>query len=282
MSYKFDNIYWHTIEDSSFVECFENNEVNLNIKKAELSGDTKNWQIIFKLSNLEEIILHHPTKEQVEALVHLPKLKRLHINDVRLKDIEFLRVLSDLEELKMIYVSGFSSLSPIEDLVKLKSLYIQCLRRVSDFSHISSLKSLQYLSINGTVDWKQPIENFDFLSNLESLEYFSVWLINCRAKFPVFLSALKLKKLKTIMLSRNEFSLEDYVFWEKYFPNVKGTKVELIKKLDGSDNLYFLGKGDGYVNANSKSAKQKIDAYKKRYEEIDIEKWLDVTSEFEE
>lgn len=221
-----------------------------------------------KLPNLEELILYHPTREQVEAVIHLPKLKRLHIIKVQLKNIDFLKELRELEELKMVYVSGFSDLSPIGNLSKLKSLYIQNFRRISDFSSISSLRNLEYLAINGTFDWKQPIENFNFLSELENLEYFSVWLINCKARFPLFLPALKLKKLKRVMLSRNEFSLEDYVFWEKYFPNVEGTKVELAKKLDSSDNLYFLGKGDGYVNANSKNAEQKIDTYKKRYEEI--------------
>ena len=261
-------IYWHTIKDNSFVECFKNNEVNINTKKAEVSTGTKNWQIILKLPNLEELILYHPTREQVEAVMYLPKLKRLHIIKVQLKNIEFLKELSELEELKMVYVSGFSDLSPIGNLQKLKSLYIQNFRRISDFSAIASLKNLEYLAINGTFDWKQPIENFNFLSELENLEFFSLWLINCKAEFPLFRSALKLKKLKGVMLSRNEFSLEDYVFWETHFPNVNGTKVELAKKLDSTDHLYFLGKGDRYVNANSKNAQEKIAFYTRRYEEI--------------
>lgn len=262
------SLYWHRIEDDSYIKCFENNEVNPNTQKAEITADTVNWKIILKLPNLEELILYHPTREQVDVLIHLPKLKRLHIIKVQLKNIEFLKELRELEELKMVYISGFSDLSPIENLSKLKSLYIQNFRRISDFSAISSLKNLQYLAINGTFDLKQTIENFDFLGSLENLEYFSVWLINCKAKFPLFRSALKLKKLKGVMLSRNEFFLEDYVFWETHFPNVKGTKVELAKKLDSSDNLYFLGKGDGYVNAKSKNAQQKIYTYTRRYEEI--------------
>lgn len=262
------SLYWHRIKDDSYIKCFENNEVNLNTKKAEITGNTPNWQIILKLPNIEELILDHPTREQVESLIHLSKLKRLHIIKVQLKNIEFLKELRELEELKMVYISGFSDLSPIRNLSKLKSLHIQNFRRISDFSAISSLKNLQYLAINGTFDIRQPVESFDFLSGLENLEYFSVWLINCKSTFPLFLPALKLKNLKHVMLSRNEFSLEDYVFWEIHFPNVKGTKVELAKKLDSSDNLYFLGKGDGYVNTNSKNAQQKIDTYIKRYEEI--------------
>ncbi|MBF0715801.1 leucine-rich repeat domain-containing protein [Gemelliphila palaticanis] len=267
----FASLYFHRIKDDSYIKCFENNEANPNTKKAEITANTPNWQIILKFPNLEELILDHPTREQVEAVIHLPKLKRLHIIKVQLKNIEFLKELRELEELKMVYISGFSDLSPIENLSKLKSLYIQNFRRISDFSSISSLKSLKYLSINGTFDWKQAIKNFDFLGSLENLEYFSVWLINCKDKFPLFRSDLKLKKLKNVMLSRNEFSLEDYVFWETYFPNVKGTKVELAKKLDSSDNLYFLGKGDGYVNANNKNSEEKINAYKKRYEKIKSE-----------
>lgn len=188
--------YWHRIKDTSFIQCFENNEVNSKVKKAEITRDTKNWEIIFKLPNLEELILDYPTRAQVEALIHLPQLKRLHITKVQLKNIEFLKTLTELEELKMVYVSGFSDLSPIESLQNLKSLYIQNFRRISDFSSIAALKTLQYFAINGTFDWKQPVENFDFLGELENLEYFSVWLINCKAEFPIFRSALKLKKLK--------------------------------------------------------------------------------------
>lgn len=163
------SLYWHRIKDDSYIKFFENNEVNPNIKKAEITADTVNWQIILKLPNLEELILYHPTREQVDALIHLPKLKRLHIIKVQLKNIEFLKELSELEELKMVYISGFSDLSPIENLSKLKSLYIQNFRRISDFSAISSLKNLQYLAINGTFDLKQTIENLDFLGSLENL-----------------------------------------------------------------------------------------------------------------
>lgn len=226
---KFASLYWHTIKDNSFVECFKNNKVNPDTKKSRCHSWYRKLENYFETSQFRRAYLYHPTREQVEAVIHLPKLKRLHIIKVQLKNIDFLKELRELEELKMVYVSGFSDLSPIGNLSKLKSLYIQNFRRISDFSSISSLRNLECLAINGTFDWKQSIENFNFLSELRNLEYFSVWLINCKAKFPLFLPALKLKKLKNVMLSRNEFSLEDYMFWERYFPNVKGTKVELAK-----------------------------------------------------
>lgn len=33
MFHKFASLYWHTIKDNSFVECFKNNKVNPDTKK---------------------------------------------------------------------------------------------------------------------------------------------------------------------------------------------------------------------------------------------------------
>ena len=44
------------------------------------------------------------------------------------------------------------------------------LRRVSDFGVLSGITRIQYLSIYGTLDWKQPISDFEFLRGLPSLE----------------------------------------------------------------------------------------------------------------
>ncbi|WP_295152734.1 hypothetical protein [uncultured Campylobacter sp.] len=69
----------------------------------------------------------------------------------------------------MEYVSGFCDLSPLRELKSLRSAHFENLRRASDFSGLSGMASLRYLCINGTLDWDQPIVDFEFLKGLCSL-----------------------------------------------------------------------------------------------------------------
>ena len=75
-----------------------------------------------------------------------------------------------MRELVLEYVSGFYDLSPLKELKSLKSAHFENLRRVSDFSGLSGIASLRYLGINGTLDWDQPIKDFEFLRDLGALE----------------------------------------------------------------------------------------------------------------
>ena len=168
--------YWTTIpnrERFAFIADFEIvNKDEVKILTISKTQDKNHWEQIFDCPNLEEITLHDPTKEQVQAIRRLTNIKRLRVTFFRATDIEFIGDLHNLEELILEYVSGFTDLTPLLKLTKLKSIHFENLRRVSNFDGLRGLDSLRYLHIDGTVDWNQPIENFDFLNGLPNLEVF--------------------------------------------------------------------------------------------------------------
>jgi hypothetical protein len=110
----------------------------------------ENWERVLTLPNLVELTLHEPTNDQLEAVGALRSIKRLRITHARPKSIEFIRSMSEIEELVLEYVSGFDDLSPLRELKRLRAIHLENLRRVSNFDGLSGVKSLQYLSICGT------------------------------------------------------------------------------------------------------------------------------------
>ena len=123
------NDYWTTVpnrERFAFIADFEITNKD-EVKILTISKTQKNihWEQIFECPNLEEITLHDPSKEQVQAIRELTKIKRLRITFFRAKDIEFIGDLHHLEELILEYVSGFSDLTPLSKLTKLKSLHLE-------------------------------------------------------------------------------------------------------------------------------------------------------------
>ncbi len=195
---------------------------NKEITIVTISKEDKKWETIYSLPNLEELTLHEPSKEQLEGISKLWRLKRLRITHARPKNIEFLNTLVNLEELVLEYVSGFSDLSPLRDLPKLKSIHFENLRRVSDFEGLSGLKSLRYLNIDGTLDWKQPISDFEFLRGLPNLEVFSLGQVINKSPYPALLPALSLKKLKRFSVTWTILEAEEYALIEVGMPHVEG------------------------------------------------------------
>lgn len=261
--------YWQMTLCPGFVTVFDpDNYRGTPIKAIAFRKDTQNWQAIFEQPELEELVIHSPNREQLAALARLPQLKRLHLILARVKDIAFLGELGQLEELALTLVSGFSDLSPLAKLTHLRSLYIEYLRGVTDFSALAGLTGLRFLSIDGSLDAKQSIDSFDFLAGLSALEVFCAHHVSCKAPYPMFAAALQLENLQEVHLGRSAFPLEEYAFWEIHFPDVPGSRHELAMKLDGSDNLYFLGKGSGRVSKGSKNAEPKIAEFERKYQAI--------------
>jgi len=149
------------------------------ISIATISNEDSNWEMLSKFPNLEELTLNSPSNEQIAFVPTLWRLKRLRITHARPKSLEFMASLQNLEEVIFEYVSGFSDFSPLSELQSLRALHIENVRRVSDFSGLSYSPKLAYLSIDGTLDWAQPVEDFDFLGSLENLEYLR--LMNVRS-----------------------------------------------------------------------------------------------------
>jgi hypothetical protein len=77
-----------------------------------IGKDDEHWSRVSTLPNLEELTLHQPTNEQLEAAGRLKSVKRLRITHAQPKTLDFIRTMIAVEELVLEYVSGFSDLSP--------------------------------------------------------------------------------------------------------------------------------------------------------------------------
>ena len=168
-----------------------------------LGKEDAGWRRALTLPNLEELTLHEPTQEQLLAIGQLRGVKRMRITHARPKSLDFIRGMTSIEELVLEYVSGFDDLAPLRSFDRLRALHVENLRRVSDFSGLSGLTSLKYLSIYGTLDWKQPIADFEFLRGLPGLEVLGLFQVTTDAPYPALLPALALERLKKLQLARS-------------------------------------------------------------------------------
>jgi hypothetical protein len=237
-----------------------------SVKILTISKHHANWKQVFDCSHLEELTLHDPSKEQVQSIRKLARLKRLRVTFFRATDIAFIGDLVNLEELILEYVSGFSDLTPLRKLTKLKSLHVENLRRVSNFDGLRGLDRLRYLYIGGTLDWNQPIENFEFLKGLPNLEVFVLGFIINKTAFPAFLPIINLKHVRKIKVGRATFKAKEYAFLEAALPDVEGASWDLCWDYGG--NFEFLGKRAGFVNKNSPIAKERCEEFIKWYNQM--------------
>ncbi|MGE6353102.1 leucine-rich repeat domain-containing protein [Flavobacterium sp. NPDC079362] len=262
--------YWTIIpnrERFAFIADFTiANKDEVKILTISKKQEKVNWEQMFDCPNLEEITLNDPSKEQVEAIGRLKNIKRLRITFFRATDIEFISSLNNLEELIFEYVSGFSDLTPLSKLTKLKSLHFENIRKVSNFDGLKEIDSLRYLHIDGTIDWNQPIGNFEFLKELPNLEVFSLGFIINKSEFPAFLPILHLKNLKKIKIGRATFKTNEYAFLQSAIPAVEGCSWDLC--WDYQDNFEFLGKRAGFVKKNNPLLKERCDEFIRTFEEM--------------
>jgi len=233
------------------------------VKILTISKDHLHWKQVFECPNIEELTLHNPSNDQVDSIQNLISLKRLRITFFRAKNLEFIEKLLNLEEIVFEYVSGFSDLSPLQKLPKLKSLHLENLRRVSNFNGLKGINSLKYLNIDGTVDWKQPIEDFTFLTGLPNIEVFSLGFVTCKADYPILLPLITVKKLKKIHIGRATFKTNEYAFLQAALPDVEGCSWDLC--WDYIDNFEFLGMRAGFVKKSNPNVKERCDEFIELY-----------------
>lgn len=236
---------------------------------ATIGSDDECWENVFSFPNLEELTLHEPSPVQLEAISGMSRLKRLRLTHARPANIEFIRSLSNLEEVVLEYVSGFTDLAPLASLGMLKSLHVENLRRVRDFSGLSGISSLRYLHIDGTLDWKQPIADFEFLRGLPNLEVLSFGQVINKTRFPALLPALTLKQLKRLRLTWNMLATEEYALLEVGLPGVKGAQWGPFTRFpygDGVEWFEFTGKGAGRAKCGAVESDRKCADFAGKYE----------------
>ena len=234
-------------------------------------GSDSDFERLSDFPNLEELTLHEPTKEQLSYLGSLTRIKRLRITHARPKDISFLEDMNELEELVLEYVSGFSDLSPLGQLPKLRSIHCENLRKVSCFDGLEGLVSLRFLSIYGTLDWKQPIENFSFVEGLPNLEVLALWQTINRSDFPATLPIALARSLKRLKIPWNELVAEEYALLDCALKDVEGTDWGPYTAFQRAENdvwFEFTGKGAGATKKGSKNEVARCAEYSKRYEEL--------------
>jgi hypothetical protein len=240
-------------------------------KIATIGAEDEAWTRVRTFPNLEELTLHEPTSDQLCMVSELVPLKRLRITHARPKDLAFLRSLTNVEELVLEYVSGFSDLSPLRALTKLKSLHLENLRRVSDFGGLSGIASLRYLCIDGTLDWKQPISDFEFLRGLPNLEYLFFGQVVTKAPFPATLPLLTLSRLRRLRLSWKMLAAEEYALLEAGLSGVVGATWGPFTRFAHSPTeewFEFTGKGAGRAKCGSPKAEQQCAEYAQKYEQL--------------
>lgn len=275
-----------------------------------IGKDDGNWSRVMTLPNLEEVSLHEPTTEQLGAIGELHSLKRLRITHAHPRTIEFIQSMRGVEELVLEYVSGFSDLAPLKGLKRLRALHLENLRRVANFGGLSGVESLEYLAIYGTLDWKQPIEDFEFLRGLPSLEVLDFWEVSTKKAYPAMLPALSLKNLRKLRLPGSYLPVQEYALLEEGLKGVEGAtwkpykthadrwieldpcdirahlSVEVIRaeypevmvdyqgkrtvEDPGSLWFEFTGKGERRVKCGSAKSEAKSREYAERYEQLKL------------
>jgi hypothetical protein len=269
-----DQGYWTIVPNS---ERYAHNigkarEGDPKITIVTIGKDDENWSRVLTLPRLEELTLHEPTAEQLDAVGALSRIKRLRITHARPKDIRFLSGMKSVEELVLEYVSGFDDLSPLAGLKKLRALHLENLRRVVDFGGLAGIKPLRYLAIHGTLDWNQPIADVEFLRGLSSLEVLAFFQITVRAGYPAMLPALTLRKLKTLSVHSSYLPAEECALLEVGLPKADGTQFGPFHRWqpDGPESQVFVftGRGAGRVKVGSKLAAARCAEFATHYEDM--------------
>lgn len=247
------------------------------ITRLTITKGDRNWRRVETFQNLKELTLHEPNQEQLAAISYFPKVTALRISHARPKRLQVLAAQSALRELVLEYVSGVDDLRPVGALPVLQALHLENLRRVSDFSGLAFAKGLRYLSIDGTLDWSQPIDSFDFLAELPRLEHLRLGFVRVpKGPFPLLNSCVGLKHLRKLEIGMAMFPLEEFAWIESKLPHVEGAVRPAYVRFGGVDREIrssdfranmseeeFNRIGQAYIGANGK-----------RYERVPLEAML--------
>jgi hypothetical protein len=274
-----------------------------DISALTLTRADKGWERSLSFRQLRELTLDNPSPDQLEAIPHFSKLRALRITHGRPKSLAMLEKQWGLRELVLEYVSNVNDLAILGELPNLTALHIENMRNTSDFSPLGQSASIRYLSIDGTLDWKQPIDSLEFLVSMSAIELLRLKKVRVPDTDNPLGSLLKSKTLRWLDLAMDILPLAEYARLEAALPHVDGAKRPAFIKYGGEDrelsrrdiryrmpldqfstyrNLYIaedgrrfervphqaalLGKGERWVTGEKHVVEAKCDAHRHKYD----------------
>jgi hypothetical protein len=192
-------------ESISYPDQYRGQE-RLNIFCTQLNGISttdqkkliKQWaDFLPTLKNVKYIwFTSHVTQELFDGVCKVISLEGLAIKWSNIKTLDNISSLSNLKYLRIGSSAKIESIEPLTTLDRLEVLYTENFKKISDFSPIAKLTNLKFLSIEGGMYTKQPVDSFDFVSNLSDLLFFSA--AATKMKHRDIKPFLKLKNLVTL------------------------------------------------------------------------------------
>ena len=280
-------------------------EAPADVSVLTLTRHTAEWKRALTFERLTELTLHEPSREQLAAIPDFRSLKVLRLTHARPKSLAMLCAQQNLREIVFEYVSGTADLSPLGELPNLTALHVENMRNISDFSILARAAALRYLSLDGTPDWKQPVESFGFLGDMQTLEYLRLRNIRPPKDTNPLLALRRSQGIKKLDISMDVFSLEIFAWLEAALPGVEGAARVPFKKYGGEDrelhprdirsrmpleqfsaykDLYttadgkrferiphqalLLGKGERHVSGRPEVVDERCEAHAERYRKL--------------
>ncbi|GAB0171109.1 leucine-rich repeat domain-containing protein [Lysinibacillus sp. CTST325] len=132
---------------------------------AEINYDKKTCNLIFDNLKLEYLTLHNYKEKHHNDLSKLKNVKRLHLNQFKLGNLEFI---SQLQNIEFLGVSYNRKLATIKDLdtTNLKGLSIVNCKKIADWETISELQEVEEIYLGDCGE----IESVTFLNALPNLK----------------------------------------------------------------------------------------------------------------
>ncbi len=120
-----------------------------------IEGPHRDYDVIAKLTALEDLTLRSVTLPDLSVLVPLTRLRKLDIKLGGTRDLELLPRVGRLEYLELWLIRGLESVDPVADVETLRHLFLQALKQVTrlpSFRQSSSMRRVDLETMKGLTD----------------------------------------------------------------------------------------------------------------------------------